>query len=191
MYSDDIIQTLEKRIGFGDDGSLPITVDADLQEGTSGRTFSYFHKLVTLPNLFATVPFIDTTEPEFNYFIRQLIEDSVKGALTSVLDQSVDYVDSKDYDKIIEDKISLFDEIIGYTLAITAIEGMISSNRKNDEERNVSLSYSQLKMEIEGVRSDNGHIVSQGLTRKLHHAIRKARLIIFPNPVIVTSRKIW
>ena len=81
--------------------------------------------------------------------------------------------------------------MIGYTLAITAIEKMISSPRKNDDERNISLSYSQLKMELEGVRSDAGHIVSQGLNRKLQDAIRKARLIIFPNPVIVTSREIW
>lgn len=191
MYSNDIIQALEKRIGFGSDTGLPFSLSEDLRIGTSGRTFGFFHKLVTLTNLYNTVPLNENSESNFEGYLNQMVENSVRASLTAVLDQSVDYDDSFDYDKTIDNKIYLFDDVIGYTLAITAIEGMISSNRKNDDERNISLSYSQLKMELEGVRSDAGHIVSQGLNRKLQDAIRKARLIIFPNPVIVTSRKIW
>lgn len=191
MYSNDIIQALEKRIGFGSDNGISISIDNDLKEGTSGRTFPYFHQLATIPNLYFTTREIDMSKADFEAFLNQLLKDSVLSSLTAVLNQSVDYIDAYDYDNIIDDKISIFDDVIGYTLAITAIEKMISSPRKNDDERNISLSYSQLKMELEGVRSDAGHIVSQGLNRKLQDAIRKARLIIFPNPVIVTSREIW
>lgn len=182
---------LEKRIGFGSDEPIPLTLDAGLTIGTSGRTLPSFHHLATLKNLYYTVPKIAIEKEVFEETLAQLRTDAVKSALTSVLSQSVDYKQETDYDTTIESKIELFDEIIGYTMAIQAIEMMVSSNRKNDDERNINLTYSQLKMELEGVRNDNGHIISQGLKRELIFAIRKARLIIFPQVIIVTSEKVW
>ena len=191
MYSNEVIQALKNRIGFGSDEGISIDIDDALKVGTSLRTFSAFHKLVTIPNLYFTVPVVDMEKADFEEILDQLRIDAVMNALTAVLHQSSDYIDSFDYDEIITDKISLFDNVIGYFLAISAIELMVSSNRKNDDTRNINLSYQQLKIELEGLKNDGGHVVSQGLKRELYYATRSAKKIIFPPKIIVTSKKVW
>lgn len=191
MYSNDVIQELTKRIGFGDEYNADVAVTAENRIGTSGRTFAFYHRLVTIPNLYFTVPVIDMSDTDFNELLEQMKYDAVIGALTSVLNQSLDYVDGYNYDQTIQDKISLFDNVIGYQMAITAIELMVSSNRKNDEERNVNLTYSQLKMELEGVRNDSGILISQGLLLKFRDESRKLRNIIFPPRILVKGSNNW
>lgn len=191
MYSNDVIQELTKRIGFGNEYNADVVVTAENRIGTSGRTFAFYHRLVTIPNLYFTVPAIGISDTDFNELLEQMKYDAVIGALTSVLNQSLDYIDAFDYDSIIQDKFSLFDNVIGYQMAITAIELMVSSNRKNDEERNANLTYSQLKMELEGIRNDNGHLVSQGLLSKFQNESRKLRNIIFPPLILVKGSNNW
>jgi hypothetical protein len=191
MYSNEVKQALKERIGFGSDEGISIDIDDALKIGTSERTASYFHKLVSIPNLYFSVPTVDMEKADFEEILDQLRTDAVANALTAVLHQSVDYVDSFDYDETIIEKISLFDDVIGYSLAISALEMMVSSNRKNDDTRNVVLSYQQLKVELEGVKNEGGHVISQGLNRKLFYAIRQARKIIFPQKIIVTSKPVW
>ena len=80
MYSNEIIQTLEKRIGFGSDTGLPFTISESLKVGTSGRVYSFFHKLVTIQNLYYTIPLDQNSEPLFIAFLDQMIENSVRAA---------------------------------------------------------------------------------------------------------------
>lgn len=192
MYDETIIiPLLAARIGYGSDLELPVRVDTSLQEGTSGRTLPWFHRLATLPNLYATIETRLLPELIFEEQLQQMREEAARSTLTAIMEQSIEYKEEIDYTKVIEDKIELFDEVVGYSLAISVIELMISSNRKNDLERNVNLTYSKLKIELEGVRNDNGHVMSQGLNRKMYFAIRRAVQIIFPTPIIVTSERVW
>jgi hypothetical protein len=191
MYSNEVKQLLKQRIGFGSDEGISIDIDDALKIGTSQRTFSYFHKLVIIPNLYFTVPTVDMPKADFEEILDQLRIDAVANALTTVLHQSSDYIDSFDYDETITEKIALFDDVIGYSLAMAAIELMVTSKRLNEDSRNISFSYQQLKIELEGLKNDGGHVISQGLSRKLHQAAKRARLIIFPHKVIVTAKKVW
>ena len=72
MYSLESISILKARIGFGSDSTIPVTVSNNHKTGTSGRLFSFFHKLVTLDNLYATVEKINLPEADFNAYLEQL-----------------------------------------------------------------------------------------------------------------------
>lgn len=191
MYDSNTISILEARIGYGSDSGIPIDVDASLKVGTTGRQFSYFHKLVLLSNIYETVEGISLDQAEFEAYLQQLISDSVIGSLVATLDQSVKYDVDFDYSQIIQDKPEVFDEVIGYNLAIASLEMMISSSRINDKQRNANYAYTKLKVELEGLVDNDGNVKSQGLTRKYNKAISKARKAIFPARIHVTSIKIW
>lgn len=179
MYSNLAIESLTERIGFGSDFTA-VAVSPSNEVGTSGRLFSYFHKLVTLQNLYDTVGKIDMNTTEFNDYLDQLKEDAAKGALVKLLDLNEEYLSDFDYSDTIISRPQLFEDVYGYTLAITAIEQMVSSARVNDSERNANLTYNKLKMELEGITDNEGRVLSQGINRQLLLALKRATNIIFP-----------
>ena len=191
MYDNATIAILEARIGFGSDAGIPIDIDSSLNTGTSGRIFSYFHKLVTLPNLYATVEAVNANVATFEADLQQMIANSVRGSLATVINQSVKSDLEADYSQTIQDNPELFDEVVGYNLAITALEMMVSTSRKNDEQRNANASYTKLKVELEGLTDENGNLRSVGLQSKYRKAVKKARAKLFPYKPIVTSKKVW
>lgn len=180
MYSPESISTLKARIGFGSDSTIPVTVSNDHKTGTSGRLFSFFHKLVTLENLYATVEEINLPEADFNAYLEQLKQDAVLSVLTRILNLNKEYLDDFDYSDTLINRPQLFDEPIGYTLAVSALEQMVSTSRVNDNERTANLAYQKLKIELEGIIDDNGKLHAKGLTRALYSSIKKAEDIIFP-----------
>lgn len=191
MYSEAAIEHLKNRIGFGDE-TIAVNIDTDHKIGTSGRLFSYFHKLVTLQNLYDTVSEINTSESDFNEYLEQLKTDASKGALTRLLNLNERYLNDFDYSDTIINHPELFDDVYGYTLAITAIEQMVSTNRVNDSERNASLTYNKLKMELEGITDNNGRVFSKGITRELTLALKRATNVIFPpKPLIIENSDFW
>lgn len=185
------IQTLEGRIGFGSDAEIGITVLPAHVTGTSERSVPYFHKLATLENLYNCIPKIDMIKNDFDSLLAQYKKDAVRSALTSVMHQSKYYKEEVDYSATIIEKIHLFDEVIGYNLAVTIIEQLVSSPRINDTERNANQTYEKLKIELEGVKNASGYIAAQGIQRKLRYSARKARRIIFPKRFVVNSKKVW
>ena len=57
MYSEEIIQSLTERIGFGSpqEDSFVLAISEAIQNGASGRFFKSFHSLVTLENIIAAI----------------------------------------------------------------------------------------------------------------------------------------
>jgi len=191
MYSTDSISFLENRIGFGLPNGMSISIDVSNQTGTSGRIATSFHKLATVNNLYETVQVIGMSESLFNSYLKQLKTDAVKSVLIRVLNQNKLYLDSFDYSGTINTKAELFDEAIGYAIAISAIEQFISTTRKNSTVRSVEGSYKMLKIELEGAKNSKGAIVSVGLRNLLDKSIQKCSDSIFPNSLKITSKPVW
>ena len=187
MYSPESISYLENRIGFG---ALEIAVPVDpvLRDGSSGRELPSFHQLATLRNIYATVEESLVNEPDFNDHLFQMRKDAVAKVLTSIFKLHKDYIPTADYSALLLDRPELFDDAIGYSLAVSAIELMMSTNRSNIVERNAKLAVDKLRMELEGVKDAYGTVQMNGLKREQYYAIRKAVEIIFPHELTIHNQ---
>lgn len=193
MYSEISIETLETRIGWEKslDTDFAIELDEEVLTADSGRKVNSFHQLVTVDNVYAAVQQIDMEAEDFNGFLSSVRKQSVKEVLTLIFDQHTSYDDAVDYSNLIISKPRLFDDAIGYSMAIKMLELFISSTRSNLSERNSKLSFQNLKIELEGVRNDGGFYVASGIKYELKTAITKAQKVIFPLIAIVDSKPIW
>lgn len=193
MYSPEIIQSLTERIGFGspqEDG-FTLTISEAIQNGTSGRTFKSFHSLVTLENIIAGIEKEQPTATQFEQILNEYRKGAVLEVLNVIMDQHPDYVANDSYDAIITENIALFDNAIGYKVAVMVIEMFMSTKRKNIVERNAKLAVSNLKLELEGYRNDSGVLVAQGLVHKYGNAIKLAQNKLFPFKVVVNDGNAW
>lgn len=186
MYSTESILSLEDRIGFG---ALEISVEVipAHRVGTSGRELPFFHRLANLRNIYATAEESFSSETNFNAHLLQLKKDAVKHVLTSIFELHKDYLPSEDYSELLLERPMLFDDAIGYTLAVSTIEQMMSTNRSNIEERNAKLAVDKLRMELEGVKDSYGNVQMNGLKREQYYAIKKAVEIIFPYELTIKN----
>lgn len=192
MYSSESISSLVNRIGFGvTPANFPINVDDEHQTGTSGRTFSYFHKLVNLENLYKTVSDKNMSESDFNAYLAQLKYDSAKAVLSEILNKNIAYLDSFDYSDTIISRPELFEDAFGYSVAISAIEQFISTTRINAEERNSKFAYNILKMDIEGLTDEDGYLRAKGLKFHLYKSIKDTGLILFPKKLVIDKANVW
>lgn len=192
MYSESAITSLVKRIGFGPMEVDGVVVAPEHVSGTSGRTLPFFHKLATLKNIYNTVEMPNMNSGEFNAFLAQMKRDAVLGVLSAILDRHKNYQPAEDYSELILGRPGIFDDAIGYTLASTVIEQLISTSRSNYIESSAKLSYQQLKMEIDGVVDDSGRIRVKGLKREVAYSIRQAISAIFKSEVqIFDASHIW
>lgn len=192
MYTQEALDLLKNRIGFGDEGEITVSVDLTHRVGSTGRVFSGFHKLVTLDNLFDTVDLSQTEEPKFNALLNQMKVDAVAAAVVEVLDHNKEYLDDFDYSNILSTKANLFDEVIGYKVAIASLELIVTSMRINDSERMASAKYDKLKIELEGITDDKGRVIAKGIKSRESRAIRIATNIIFPQTLKVKdSTNVW
>jgi hypothetical protein len=64
----------------------------------------------------------------------------------------------------------LFEDAVGYKVAISVLELFISTERLNTTERSAQMAISSLKLEIEGWKM-NLELVANGLGQKLNKAI--------------------
>ena len=193
MYSEEIIQSLTERIGFGSpqEDSFTLTISEAIQIGASGRVFKSFHSLVTLENIIAAIENLQPTAEEFEAILNELKKGAVLESLSLILDSHEDYINDDRYDATITQNISLFDNVIGYKVAIMVIEMFMSTKRNNIVERNAKLSVSNLKLELEGYRNESGVLVAKGLVHKFENAIKTAQKKIFPFKVIVQDGNAW
>lgn len=192
MFTEEAINTLIDSIGFGDKVEADISVDTKRIKGTSGRLFSYFHKLITVDNLYYT---LDNNEnynnTSFNDYLVQLVKDSVLGVLSRVIYQNPNFDKSCDYSTMILDNPGLFEDAIGYSVAIAGIEQMLTSKNRNLPTLNAELSYQTLKIELEGVKDSDGTVRAVGLHSKLNRSIYKASSSMFPKDRKIYSEPIW
>lgn len=193
MYSEEIIQSLTERIGFGSpqEDSFTLTMSEAIQNGASGRIFKSFHSLVTLENVIAAIENLQPTAEEFEAILDEFKTGAILEVLSLVLDSHEDYINDDSYDASITQNISLFDNAIGYKVAIMVIEMFMSTKRNNIVERNAKLSVSNLKLELEGYRNDSGILVAKGLVHKFENSIKTAQKKIFPFKLTVEDGNAW
>ena len=193
MYSEEIIQSLTERIGFGSpqEDSFTLQISEAIQIGASGRIFKSFHSLVTLENIIAAIENLQPTAEEFEAILNEFKKGAVLEVLSLVLDSHQDYINDDSYDATITQNIILFDNAIGYKVAIMVIEMFMSTKRNNIVERNAKLSVSNLKLELEGYRNDSGILVAKGLVHKFENAIKTAQKKIFPFKLTVEDGNAW
>lgn len=193
MYSQEIIQSLTERIGFGSpqEDSLTLQISEAIQNGASGRVFKSFHSLVTLENIIAAIEKKTLVAGELDEILNEFRKAAVLEVLSLVLDSHEDYINDDSYDVSITKNISLFDNAIGYKVAMMVIELFISTKRSNIVERNAKLSVSNLKLELEGYRNETGVLVSNGLVHKFGNAIKTAQKKIFPLKIYVEDGNAW
>lgn len=193
MYSEEIIQSLTERIGFGSpqEDSFALAISEAIQNGASGRFFKSFHSLVTLENIIAAIEKQNINAEEFEALLNEYREGAVLEVLSLILDSHQDYVNNDSYDASITQNVNLFDNAIGYKVAIMVIEIFMSTKRSNIVERNAKLSVSNLKLELEGYRNDSGVLVAKGLVHKFENAIKTAQKKIFPFKLTVEDGNAW
>lgn len=193
MYSESSKILISQRVGwnFPTDSLFPIDIDPENRIATSGRLVNSFHQLATVDNVFHTINETLTTETIFNQELKSIRFQAAVEVMNRILDQHPCYDYNKDYDTTIEKYKSLFDEPLGNLLAIKCLELFVSSGRSNSVERNSKLSYQLLKVELEGVKNEQGFLVSQGLNMKFYSSIKKAQKILFPEPILIIGGNEW
>lgn len=193
MYSESSKILISKRVGWDSPtGSLfPITINTENLIATSGRRVNSFHQLANVVNLYYTVDEILIIEPDFNNLLKEIRLQAAIEVMNKILDQHHCYDFDFDYDKKLEKYQSLFDEPLGYLMTIKCIETYISSSRSNYIERNTKLAFEMLKIELEGVKNEQGVTISQGLNSKFYASIKKAQKKIFPEPIKIIGQVAW
>lgn len=193
MYTEEIITLLTNRIGFGtpQEEGFSIELDEANSVGVSGRKFSSFHSLVTVENILAGIENADPDDNEFNLILSDYRKAAVLEILPLIMDKNPDYLTATNYDNTITDNVILFDDAIGYKVAMMVLEMFISTNRSNIVERNAKLAISNLKLEIEGYRNENGALVASGLVQKFNQAVKLATKKIFPFVIEVKNGNVW
>jgi len=124
MYNEQSIASLVTRIGWEKplDTAFAIELDEEVLTADSERKVNSFHQLVTVENVYATVPEIDMEAEDFNGFLSSLRKQSVLEVLTAIFDKHEMYIEDTDYSALILARPKLFDDAIGYCIAIKALE---------------------------------------------------------------------
>lgn len=193
MYSPESIQTLVERIGFYKkvDSSLSFTISEDVVLSTSGRYVNSFHQLAIVENIYSAVPLSNMPDIDFNEYLQEIKTQSVNEVLTLILNRDVSYQLNEDYSNTLIGNPEIFDDAIGYTIAIKVLELFVSTSRKNLAERNAKLAVEKLKVELEGLKNENGKVIVNGIKRERYFAIKQAKAIIFPKKIIVDGTSMW
>ena len=193
MYNELAISTLEKRLFWNKSQNSEFTIALDLSNatGTSGKHFQGFHNLVSIENVYNSVPDTAMTEIEFNAVLTDIRKQAVLQSLTDILDKNTLYLVEKDYSDTIINNASLFDNTVGYKVAVSVLEMFMSTSRINFTERNAKLAASNLKLELEGFTNENGHVVAKGIRNYYYAGVKAASKKLFPLFPTVNSNKIW
>lgn len=194
MYSEETKVLLSDRIGFGiplEEG-FPFELEEANSVGSAGRMFKSFHSLVTVENIYAATPeLVEEDDEKFNNILTAFRYQAASEVIPLIMDKNEQYDNAVDYDQTIEDNAILFDDAIGYKVAMMVIEYLMSTKESNLAERNAKLSASNLKLELYGYKNDYGHTVATGLTHLFSDAISKATKKIFPIVPTVDSKSVW
>lgn len=193
MYSPEAIQYLVERIGFADkvSNTLPVAIAPEVILSTSNRYVNSFHQLAIVENLYSAVPQENMLELDFNTYLQGIKTQAVSSALTEIINKDSRSLIDTDYSNIILTNPYIFDDVIGYTIAVNCLELFVSSNRKNLSERNAKLAIGNLKLELEGAKNDGGVLVASGIKREKFYAIKKAKDVIFPFEIPIDGTKYW
>lgn len=198
MYSEEIISTIANRIGFGvpKEESFGLTISEANSSGTSGRIFSSFHSLVTIETIFSCTRVVlsnsnDESSDAFNAELENFRQQAAREILPLIVNKNPNYKISEDYTQKIQDNIILFDDALGYKVAIKVLEYCMSSTRINQDEINVNLSASKLLLDINGYIDNNGKLQARGLVHELKKSIQTATNLLFPVYPTIQDGNAW
>lgn len=193
MYNEQSISSLETRIGWERslDTDFEIELNEEVLTADSERKVNSFHQLVIVDNIYAAVQEVDMEAAKFNGFLASVRRQSTIEVLTSVFDKCELYDEDVDYSDTIIKRPKLFDDAIGYSMAIKMLELFMASARINAKEINTKMSFNALKIELEGVRNDGGFYVAKGIKYELKTAITKTQRILFPIIPLVKKGPSW
>lgn len=193
MYNQEAISALIHRIGWEKplDPTSSIVLDIDNIASDSSRKVNSFHQLASVENMYAAVSVVDMEMEPFNAFLASTRSQAVVSVLNEALEKHPEHDFKKDYTSLLIDKAPIFDDAIGYTVAISALELFLSSNRKNFAERNAALSFQALKLELEGAKNDRGYTVAKGIIFKRWKAVQAVSSILFPEQTGMTGSTNW
>lgn len=194
MYSPETILALENRIGWGkpQDPAFVIELTEANSVGTSGRTFQSFHQLVTVENLYAAMDGGPMDTEDFNDALSSIRREAVLSVVPMIMDIHPDYQVTTDYSTPIGLNVTVFDEAIGYKVAMMVLERFVATTRINFHERNAKLAIGNLKIELEGARSENsGRVMMEGLVHRFRNAVSNASEKMFPSMIIVQKLDLW
>lgn len=193
MYNETSIQLLIDRIGWSDpiQPNTVITLSSENLESESGRFFDSFHSLAIVENVFACISNKDVDNEELNDILYKMKKDSVLEVLNKIFTTNpLAYIKNQDglislnyktdYSVDVLTKTSLFDDSIGYSMAVRCLQLFISSTRSNLKERKIGQSYEQLKVELEGVTNTEGVLIAKGAIGYYDASIINAIKILFP-----------
>ena len=193
MYSELAISVISQRIKWNAslDSEFTIALSDGNATGTSGKHFQSFHNLVSIDNIYASVPEIDMDEEPFNELLTDIRLQATLQTLNDIMDKHERYIPETDYSDVIISNAGLFDTAVGNKVAITVLELFLSTTRINLHERNAKLSASNLKLDLEGFKNENGHVVAKGIKSSYYSAVKAASNKLFPFEIVVNSPKIW
>lgn len=193
MYSVLARQTLEDRIGWSNpippNTNIVLTVGSTLS--TSGRFFDSFHKLCIVENIWKSIVNVDIENASFNAELLKLRKETVSEVLNKIFDTNpFAYAKENpnwsnpnyktDYSDVILEKQSLFDDCIGYAMAVRCLQLILSTTRSNIPERKNAEFYQIVKTELEGVVNENGILIANGINGQYNASIINAINILFP-----------
>ena len=141
MYSQDTISALTGRVGWKQyPASLTFELSADNLKSDSGRYFQDFSSFVTLTNIRDTMDDADATEESFNEYLTGLQNAAIASVLSALFRESHEAARHRniDFDDVVQQNPSLFDEAIGLQMAASVVEMMHTSVRSNSVKRETS-----------------------------------------------------
>lgn len=193
MYTQEALEVLKFRIGWDKplDSTSSIVLDLDNVASDSKRKVNSFHQLASVENIYAAVSVVDMNMEDFNAYLTSVRSQAVLSVLNETLEKHLEYDFEKDYSSLLTSKAAIFDDAIGYSVAITMLELFISSNRKNLTERNSALSYQSLKVELEGAKNDGGFFVAKGIGLKRYFAVKQIKKVLFLGSTGITGTNGW
>lgn len=193
MYNLESKTALEGRIGW--DNPIPpntdITLTVENTASASGRYFNSFHQLSIVENVFKSVVNLDIDNTAFNAYLLKMRKDCVAEVLNKIFDTNP-YANAKlnpnwespnyktDYSTVILSKQSLFDDCIGYAMAIKCLQLYLSTTRSSNTERKNAEFYQIVKTELEGVVNKDGVLIATGINGQYNTSILNAISILFP-----------
>jgi len=195
LYNTQSIEALIGRIGWYEPippTSISLTHENGLSE--SGRYFSFFNPLVTVENVFDSIPNKDVDNTTLNAILARLKAEGVMDVLSKVYNLntrataavtndiiSINY--ALDYSDVIILRKASFDEAIGYSVAIKTLELLLTTQRSNRNTVANKAQYDAIPQYLKGWFNPDGTIVSKGLDAVYAETIEKLINVLFPTRI--------
>lgn len=192
MYNQTSIDTLINRIGWAE--AMPpstIVVSEENKESTSGRYFNSFNQLATVENVNASITNKDADGDTLNEYLATMRKDGVMDVLAKVYNLNTRATASEtngiislnyagDYSVSIQVNQQAFDDAIGLSVAIKALELIKTTNRSNGKTNNPNIDKIEVFDFLHGAFSPTGKVITKGLYAQYRESVGKLIDVLFP-----------